>query len=104
MVDNRPGEVVRPELGPCWPFLGARTAGGYGVIWWRGRLHYAHRVALGIARGWPLGPDEIARHRCDYPACIRPRHLVAGTRADNYADMIERDRIGREGARWTRTA
>jgi HNH endonuclease len=86
----------RIELGICWPWLGARNADGYGII--RGEfeadgsqpLLLAHRVALSLALGRPLGDGMNALHRCDYPPCVRPRHLREGTQQENVDEMMER--------------
>lgn len=75
------------ELGQCWPFLGARTPEGYGVI--RddaGRLAYAHRIALAAALGRPIQPGMMAGHRCDRKPCIRPSHLYEATQSQNELD------------------
>lgn len=90
----------KPELGPCWPYEGAKNADGYGII--RGEpdpvvgsghkgapLLLAHRVALSIALGRPLDEGMLARHRCNFRPCCRPRHLREGTSQDNVDDMIE---------------
>lgn len=82
---NHPVNVA--ALGPCWPFVGAQTPKGYGVI--RddaGRLVYAHRVALAAALGRPIRPGLLAAHRCDYKPCVRPRHLYEATRSENERD------------------
>jgi hypothetical protein len=95
-----PGELMVPELGACWPWLGARNADGYGVV--RGddrRLVLVHRVMLAIALGRDIPADMVARHRCDYRRCANPAHLLEGTQADNIADMVERGRLGGWAAR-----
>lgn len=92
-IDRDPGEVVVRDLGPCWPWIGARTGQGYGVVRdGSGRLAYAHRVALATALGRPIAAGMVVRHRCDYPRCVRPAHLVEGTVADNVEDMKARGR------------
>lgn len=88
----------RPELGPCWVWMGAMNGDGYGVI--RGDvvpgarqpILLAHRVALSLALGRPLGQDMFANHKCDNPRCVRPRHLYEGTMQQNVDDMNERGR------------
>lgn len=87
-----PAENNVPDLGPCWPFAGARNAEGYGVI--RddaGKLALAHRIALAARLGRPLEIGKLACHRCDIPWCIRPAHLYEGTKEDNERDKRHRE-------------
>ena len=92
-LDRDPGELVVPELGPCWVWRGARNSDGYGVVRDdEGKLTLVHRIALATALGRTLAAGEVSRHRCDNRPCARPKHLRAGTQADNVADMIERGR------------
>lgn len=82
-----PEELNVPRLGPCWPFAGARTPKGYGLI--RddgGNVAYAHRIALAAALGRPLGPGMLACHKCDEKSCVRPSHLYEGSKSDNELD------------------
>lgn len=74
----------------CWEWEGDRSSGGYGRTA-DGRT--ASRVAYIEAYG-PIGHDEVVRHRCDNPPCVRPSHLVAGMLADNTADMWRQGRAG----------
>jgi len=79
------------ELGPCWIWQRGQDGGGYGQVWFEGRMVRAHRVAFFLAYGrWPT---PCARHRCDTTLCCRPDHLLEGTRRDNNED---RDRRGRQ--------
>lgn len=76
----------------CWLWTGCRSAGGYGLVGFRGHRTYAHRVAFELAHG-PLGAREVVRHRCDNPPCVNPEHLERGSYKDNIRDSIERGRF-----------
>jgi len=74
----------------CWPWLGGRSAKGYGA----GRLDGtkgSHRVAWEIAHGEKLG-DRQALHACDNPPCCNPAHLFVGTNVENVADCKAKGR------------
>ena len=89
--------IARVALGApvaCWPWQGAVSSDGYGVVRLgrgrRRRLVYAHRLAYALAYG-PPGRRQVL-HSCDTPACCNPLHLRAGTQADNMADMVAKGR------------
>lgn len=74
----------------CWPWTGY-TKKGYGSLRIFGKSRLAHIVSFEYFHG-PLDEGFIVRHKCDFPACCNPFHLVSGTHADNVADRVERDR------------
>ena len=68
-------------------WVGGMTSAGYGEVRVNGGYQYAHRLAWVLAYGSiPEGLNIL--HRCDTPPCIEPRHLYAGTQADNAGDMV----------------
>lgn len=75
----------------CWPWLGARNSGGYGII--RDidtRLISASRASL-IVDG--RDPGALwALHSCDNPVCVNPAHLRPGTQAENLLEAVDRGR------------
>ena len=81
----------------CWPWLGAKTTQGYGVITENGVQRPASRVVYEMTYG-PLPDNLLVCHRCDCPPCVRPSHLFPGTQLENQQDMTAKDR-GRAGSR-----
>ena len=66
----------------------------------RGLCVRAHRCALALATGEPLG-SALALHECDVPVCVKvaapqaiPEHVVAGTQRDNMIGMAYTRRGG----------
>lgn len=57
------------------------------------KFDLAHRVALARELGRDLLPGEVARHTCDNPRCVNPRHLVVGSHVDNMQDCKDRERL-----------
>ena len=77
----------------CWPWIGSidRKRGGYGHIWWNGKLHRAHRMVYRFGVGnIPDGMHVL--HSCDNPKCCNPEHLSLGTHAENMKQKGARKR------------
>ena len=75
------------------PWLGNKTAQGYGQLVYEGEKLYAHRVSYSLAylNGEPIPEVLVVRHRCPNGPrvdCVRPSHLELGTYADNSADTV----------------
>jgi hypothetical protein len=82
----------------CWLWTGPPDAFGYGKISIRHRMLLAHRVQYEIRVG-PIPAGLCILHHCDVPACVNPAHLFLGTRVDNIADMVSKNRQNRSGLR-----
>ena len=66
---------------------GARFVDGYPKIWHNGSNRRAVRVLLGIAEA-----KLCALHHCDEPLCVNTEHIYLGTRSQNSADKVSRNR------------
>jgi hypothetical protein len=75
----------------CQIWMGALNHQGYGRVGVGNEVVLAHRAAYELAYG-PIPADVCILHRCDVPPCINFRHLFAGSRAVNSADMVEKSR------------
>ena len=84
-VDPEPfWSTVDRSAGPggCWPWKGAKTADGYGVVYADGLTTRTHRVAWQLA-GLPLRSGMTLDHVCRTRACCNPWHLTQLSRAEH---------------------
>ena len=79
-------------IGTCWECSGTISKYGYGQFYHGGKTIRAHRAAYEIYNG-KIPDGLIVCHTCDNRKCINPKHLYAGTYADNYKDAKDRQRI-----------
>jgi|HubBroStandDraft_6_1064221.scaffolds.fasta_scaffold00134_11 hypothetical protein len=78
---NGPIPEYRPELGPCWLWLG-HTLRGYGLFNVSTGRRRAHRVLYEHING-PV-PDGLGLdHLCRVRACVNPAHLEPVTNQEN---------------------
>lgn len=65
----------RPELGPCWVWLAATDANGYGMFsGHKGFSKLAHRFSWMLA-GRKFVDGRVLDHICKVHWCVRPDHL-----------------------------
>ena len=76
----------------CWIWQNCKQSDGYGSIRCGDKTWLAHRLIWTFENGKIPDGMEIC-HTCDNPACVNPKHLWAGTRADNNHDMMEKGRF-----------
>jgi len=86
--------AISDDANACWPWRGAKKPSGYGNVRINCKWLNAHRVAFELGTGIAIPRGLVVLHLCDNPSCCNPRHLVLGTSAANYADMVIKQRQG----------
>lgn len=99
---DKNGPVIRPELGQCWIWTGARVKrpngeAAYGRFYCAdGKTQYAHRKVYALANGINYIESGLyVLHKCDNPPCCNPDHLFIGTPLDNTRDMFNKNRANK---------
>lgn len=73
-----------------WPF--AREHGGYGLIWFRGKMWTAHSLICSMSNGDRPGTARQfhAAHSCanGHLGCVNPKHLSWKTVSENQQDRF----------------
>lgn len=77
--------------GDCWKWLGWTHRNGYGGFAFRERKFLAHRASYILFKG-EIPSGLCVLHSCDVRSCVNPAHLSLGTKKENTADMIRKDR------------
>jgi hypothetical protein len=77
-----PVPAHKPELGPCWLWLGSKDADGYGI--WRicGKQWRVARFIYEMEKA-PIPNDFVLNYLCDNPTCVNPDHLEPVTCREN---------------------
>lgn len=84
-------KAVKNDETGCLEWIAASVPFGYGVIAYKGKQQYAHRVAWQLKNG-DIPSGMYVLHKCDNPRCINTDHLFLGTLSDNTQDMIKKNR------------
>jgi hypothetical protein len=88
-VDKTPGQGPQ---GHCWAWLGYKDPEGYGGVSLDREWMRVARVSYYLHTKKTLSTSLVIRHKCDWPPCVRPSHLLSGTQKDNVADKTSRGR------------
>lgn len=86
------GKHFRVAPSGCWIWIRS-LKNGYGQF---NCGRYAHREVF-LASGRALLPGWLVAHTCDTRSCVRPDHLIAGTKSTNMLDIKHR-----EPEKWSR--
>jgi hypothetical protein len=86
---NGPIPENRPELGPCWLWLGnIQMTTGYGRVSYQGTVMQAHVLSYKLHYG-EAPTDDLANrqrdHLCRRRCCVNPNHLEEVSRRENIA-------------------
>ena len=98
--------MYAPSPTGCHIWQKARNSRGYGVFWFDGKLHLAHRVAWFLAHdAWP-NPSLVLDHICEVKECVNPAHLRELTNSQNLRRAIPRGDAATEArrARWRKNS
>ncbi len=77
-----PTGAHRPDLGPCWQWVGGLHQAGYAQFVLDQYPHLGHRVSYEMSKG-PIPKGLVLDHLCRNRSCVNPGHLEAKTIGQN---------------------
>jgi HNH endonuclease len=85
-------KYIPEPMSGCWLWLGLLHEGGYGEFREHGKRIRAHVFSYKYFKG-KIPKGKFVLHTCDVRCCVNPDHLYAGTKKQNTADCIRRNRF-----------
>lgn len=98
VVQQRFWSHVQKTRDGCWLWTGGSQSSGYGVfhvrhIYGDRKSSITTHVYSYLLHHGELPEGQEVRHSCDTRLCVRPEHLLPGTRKDNMQDAVARNRL-----------
>lgn len=90
------------KSGSCWVWIAGRNWRDYGVFYYDGRDHMAHRISYQMSQGVIPAGMQID-HICHTPRCVNPNHLRLAThkqQRENLAGAMRNSKSGVLGVVW----
>ncbi len=89
-------ETMDPQLwakteqrGDCRIWTGAIDPKGYGILIRKNKRWLVHRYAYQLSTGKPIN-NLCVSHICGNRSCVKKKHLIIGTHAENVKTMMKK--------------
>lgn len=82
------------HINNCWIWTANKDKDGYGIIYVNKNVR-SHRYSWILHNG-KIPDKRMICHKCDTPSCVNPKHLYAGTHADNADDRKNKGKYSNE--------
>lgn len=80
VIERLKNKIIKKK--GCWLWIGYITNNGYGMIHYKRKTDYSHRVSYQIFKG-KIPENKELDHLCRNRSCINPKHLEPVIRSEN---------------------